>query len=138
MITSLAHVCIEVDDLKKAEWFYCNVLGLKKKFDFIKDDELFGFYLEVGDGNYLEVFGSGVKSDEYARQRIRHFCLEVDDIDAIAKVLEANGVEARAKKMGADGSWQIWCEDPSGLNLEFHQYTDKSSQLTGENCIVNW
>jgi hypothetical protein len=44
----------------------------------------------------------------------------------------------RGKKIGADNSWQLWCKDPTGIDMEFHQYTETSAQLTGADCIVNW
>ncbi len=59
MIKCLAHICIESDDLKKTEWFYCDVLGCTKKFEFIKDGAPFGFYLQISESNYIEVFKSG-------------------------------------------------------------------------------
>lgn len=64
--------------------------------------------------------------------------MEVEDIDAVAERLREMGVEAPEKKIGSDSSWQIWCKDPSGIDMEFHQYTEKSSQVTGEDCIVTW
>ena len=138
MIKCLAHICIESDDLEKTEWFYCDVLGFTRKFMFIKDGAPFGFYLQISESNFIEVFKSGGEQEGAQRPRIKHFCLEVEDIDAVAERLKENGVDAREKKMGADQSWQIWCKDPSGIDMEFHQYTEKSSQLTGENCIVTW
>ena len=56
MIKCLAHICIEAVDLKKAQWFYCDVLGFTKKFDFIKDGAQFGFYLQINESNFIEVF----------------------------------------------------------------------------------
>lgn len=138
MIKCLAHLCLGADDLKRSEWFYCDVLGFKKKFDFIKEGAQFGFYLQICDANFIEVFKSGGVQEGEHSPRIKHFCLEVEDIDAIEKRLVENGVATRGKKLGADNSWQIWCKDPSGIDIEFHQYTEKSSQVTGEDCIVDW
>lgn len=138
MITALAHICIGADDLEKTRWFYCDVLGFDKKFDFIKDGELFGFYLQISDNNFIEVFRNGADAPEAGRQRIKHFCLETDDIDAIKARIEDHGLETRPKKLGADNSWQFWCTDPNGIDMEFHQYTAESSQHTGADCIVDW
>ena len=46
------------------------------------------------------------------------------------------GYEVTEKKLGADESWQTWVTDPSGVRIEFHEYTEKSTQITGEDCIV--
>jgi len=43
MIKQLAHINIGSHDLRASENFYCNILGLKKTFEFIKDGELYGF-----------------------------------------------------------------------------------------------
>ena len=67
-----------------------------------------------------------------------HFCLEVDDLDALRDSLIKHGVEVTPKKLGCDQSWQCWCKDPDGTEVEFQQYTPKSSQFTRKNCIVDW
>jgi lactoylglutathione lyase/glyoxylase I family protein len=139
MIKTLAHVCLLSRDLEKTLDFYCGTLGLRRKFDFLRNDKLIGFYLEVGPQNFIEVFAD--KSDPIANPqgaRIMHFCLEVEDIDALRERLIAKGIEVTEKKKGCDESWQIWCKDPDGTSIEFHMYTPESSQITGANCIVTW
>jgi len=32
----------------------------------------------------------------------------------------------------------MWTEDPDGVNIEFHQYTENSSQVVGGTVEVNW
>jgi lactoylglutathione lyase/glyoxylase I family protein len=94
-----------------------------------------GFYLQVSDHSYVEVFQHDA-IDLKAKSPILHFCLEVDDIEAAGRRLTENGYEATAKKLGADQSWQLWTADPSGVRIEFHQYTAHSTQLTHANCIL--
>ena len=65
---------------------------------------------------------------------IRHFCLEVDDIDEVSRALTAKGYKVGEKKLGADQSYQAWTSDPAGVAIEFHQYTENSSQMTGKDC----
>ncbi len=135
MIKGLAHVCLSAADLTAAERFYCSGLGFTKTFDFIRDNRVIGFYLEVSPGVYVEIFQRS-EIDDKAKGPIQHFCLEVDDIEQVRLRLTENGYEATEKKLGADQSWQIWTTDPSGVRIEFHQYTDRSSQITHENCIL--
>ena len=137
MIKALAHLCILSKDLDRTLDFYCGALGLKRHFDFLKNGELFGFYLQVAPGQFVEVFKAEAAM-EIRGQRIHHFCLEVDDIDAMRDQLMKRGVEVTPKKLGCDQSWQCWCKDPDGTDMEFHQYTPKSSQFTRTNCIVDW
>ncbi|MBI4556394.1 MAG: VOC family protein [Candidatus Hydrogenedentes bacterium] len=136
MIKRLAHVCIGATDLDATERFYCSGLGLKKAFDFIRGGKTVGFYLEVAENSYIEVF----RQDELqpnAKFPISHMCFEVHDIDPVRRHLTAQGYAVTEKKLGADHSWQAWTADPSGVRIEFHQYTEKSTQLTGENCILD-
>lgn len=138
MIKSLAHVCLLSHDLDKTLEFYCGTLGLKKGFDFLRNGELFGFYVKVDDRQFLEIFKTEAAGNEVPPRHITHFCLEVGNIDAMRERLLERGVEVTEKKLGADHSWQIWCKDPDGTSIEFHQYTPESTQLTGMACLVNW
>jgi catechol 2,3-dioxygenase-like lactoylglutathione lyase family enzyme len=135
VIKQLAHACILVSDLSVAQSFYCNLLGLKKTFDFIKDGELYGFYVELGNGTFLEIFAEPAEDHP---SRIRHLCFEVDDIDEAVKHLGQHSVEHTEKRLGGDQTWQIWIKGPDGIDIEFHQYTEKSSQRCGANCQVDW
>ena len=136
MTLKLAHVCLDSPDLNRTREFYCDILGLRKKFDFIRNGELFGFYLELADETFIEVFKGEVATAE--GHPLRHFCLETDDIDEVARRLREGGYAPTEKKLGADQSWQIWVESPEGLRFEFHQYTGESSQRTGRDCVVDW
>lgn len=135
MIKGLAHVCLSATDLAAAERFYCGGLGLAKVFDFIRNDRVVGFYLEVSKGNYIEVFQrDGI--DAGAASPIMHFCIEVDDMEETGRRLAQHGYQTTPKTMGADQSWQMWVTDPSGVRIEFHQYTEHSSQLTRHPCVL--
>jgi len=135
MIKELAHVCLAATDLAAVERFYTRGLGLKKVFDFIRNDQVVGFYLAISQGSYVEVFQRD-EVDPKAKCLIQHFCLEVDDIEQAGRQLVENGYEATEKTLGADQSWQMWTTDPSGVRIEFHQYTEQSSQVTHEDCIL--
>lgn len=139
MITQLAHVCLLSTDLEKCEGFYCGVLGLQKQFEFRRQEKGIGFYLKVSDGQFIEVFLRGEEPPERGNQ-ITHFCLEVESVAGIAATLRENGIEHREPKLGADHSWQTWCKDPDGIDIEFHEYTAVSQQLAapGGICEVNW
>jgi len=136
MIKGFAHVCLATTDLPAVERFYCEGLGFRKVFDFIRSGQVTGFYLEVAENTYIEVF-SGGEINTTDRAPIAHFCLETDDIDQVARQLAENGYPVTEKKLGADQSWQIWTKDPSGVRIEFHQYTEQSSQRTHQDCILD-
>jgi catechol 2,3-dioxygenase-like lactoylglutathione lyase family enzyme len=135
MIKGLAHICLSATDLTAVERFYCEALACHKVFDFIRNGKVVGFYLAVSQGSSIEVFEQK-EIDPDASGLIRHFCLEVEDIDQVRLRLLKGGYEATEKKLGADHSWQLWTTDPSGVRIEFHQYTEQSSQITGQNCVL--
>ena len=136
MIKALAHVCIFSRDLERTRKFYCDGLGLSIKFKFIRQGELFGFYLRISDSQFIEVF----HRDETPQgvPQIGHICLETDDLEAMRKKLTEAGIETTEPKLGSDHSWQMWLRDPDGTAIEFHQYTPQSTQYTGEDCEVTW
>jgi catechol 2,3-dioxygenase-like lactoylglutathione lyase family enzyme len=137
MIKNLAHVCTLSRDLAATERFYCEILGLRRQFDFHKDHRLFGFYLRISDRQFIEVFLRG-EGEPAKGNLVTHLCLEVDDVAAVRQRLIEHGFKPTEPKLGADQSWQIWCNDPDGVPVEFHQYTEQSSQFTGRPCVVTW
>ncbi len=134
MIKQLAHLCIHSTDLDKTARFYFDALGLEKGYEFIKDGELFGYYIKLGNQTYIEVF----KGDPGSIGNITHFAIETDDIDAVIARVKEHGYAIGEKALGGDHSWQVWTTDPDGVRIEFHEYTEKSLQLTGGQCIVDW
>ena len=132
-VKALAHVCLASPDLGASEAFYCRGLGLEKHFEFHRDGEVVGFYLKVTEGSYIEIF----RQDQVGCEgpcAIKHLCFEVEDIDGLAAHMRSLGHEVSEKKKGCDGSWQAWTTDPGGASVEFHQYTDASSQRTRADC----
>ena len=135
LVKQFAHICLGATDLKKSEHFYCTTLGLKKKFRFIRDGKEFGFYLDLGNQNYIEIFEQTALAVSEPHP-IKHFCLEVDDIQPVIVALRANGYEVSDRELGCDQSWQCWVTDPHGVRIEMHQYTAKSSQTAGQDCVI--
>ena len=131
----LAHVCIETDDIEVTEAFY-EKLGLKRQFEFRNnDDELIGLYLAFSNNTFLEVIKVKKPRIEGA---VRHFAIEVEDIDGFKKTLESNGVAVSEKKLGVDKTWMITTHDPNDIFIEFHQYTDESLQQRGGRCTIDY
>ncbi|MDE2776057.1 MAG: VOC family protein [Chloroflexota bacterium] len=130
MFKRLAHVCIGATDLAATEHFYIDLLGMDKAFDFYRDDRQIGFYLRAGESTFIEVFVEpGAPQEE--RPLIRHFCLEVDDLEGAIAALKSKGIEVSEKKLGGDGAWQAWITDPAGIRIELMQYGQASSQFSG-------
>ena len=135
-ITAFAHVCISSKDLEKTREFYCDVLGFEKSFNFIKDGEKAGFYLKVSNRSFLEFFKD--LKDYNDNSHLRHLCFETKDIKIFREHVINKGVEASEITKGGDQSYQFWVKDPDGVNIEFHEYTPESSQLTGNEVEIDW
>jgi catechol 2,3-dioxygenase-like lactoylglutathione lyase family enzyme len=135
-IKAIAHVCLKSRDLKKAMAFY-HALGCRIRFKFVNSKgDVKGCYLQVSDSSFIEIFEN--PSVTNAAGTIAHFCLEVDDIKSCATRLKNAGIDVTEPKLGADHSYQCWATDPDGNKIEFHEYTPKSAQKTGKDCVINW
>ena len=135
MKIGLAHVCIESRDLAATEAFY-NALGIKRQFEFRnKQGELVGFYLAFGNGTHIEVIKNSRAGGDGI---IKHFAMEVDDIDtAYAKLVNA-GFKVTEKEFAGDCNWMITTHDPNGIFIELQQYTEESMQRVGGVCEVDY
>jgi lactoylglutathione lyase/glyoxylase I family protein len=137
VFTKIAHVCLYVSDLGTSVEFY-KKLGFRKRFVFNRNGDVFGAYLEFGEGgNFIELFEDASRNGA-ACGRIAHFCLETPDLDAAMKALTAKGIEYTPKKLGCDATYQIWLKDPDGNDFEIHQYTQNSSQIVGKDVEADW
>lgn len=135
MRSRLAHVCIETADLEATETFY-RALGLQRRFDFHNQHgDLVGFYLAFSNNTFVEVIKVKKPRLEGA---LRHFAIEVDNVDHWFKWLKQQGINATEKEYAGDDNWMITCTDPNGIFIELQQYTDKSMQKIGGSCKVNY
>jgi catechol 2,3-dioxygenase-like lactoylglutathione lyase family enzyme len=136
MFKGLAHVCLNVRDLKRSIKYYSS-LGFKLKFRFTRQEADIGAYMEISQGSYIEIFENRNMAD-VSNSGIAHFCVEAEDIDSVIHRLEQLGIPFTPKKLGCDNTWQVWLKDPDNNEFEVHQYTGKSSQRTGESVEADW
>ncbi len=130
MIKQLAHICLRTRNLEETLRFYHDVLGLEKRFDFVRNGKPFGFYLHAGNNTFIEVF----EGEPDTVGNINHMAIQVENLDELIEQIRTHGYELSDKTMGADNSWQAWITDPSGVRIEFHEYTEKSLQVNGGVC----
>ena len=135
MAARLAHVCFESTDLEATEHFY-GLLGIERQFEFRNlQGELVGFYLSFDNESYVEVIKVATAA---MPGLIRHFAIEVDNIDDAYDALVAGGVEVSKKEWASDNNWMITCHDPDGVYIELQQYTEESMQRVGGVCEVDY
>lgn len=134
----IAHVCIFAHDLDETREFYRDILGMDTAFNFLRDDKVFGFYLNAGGRSHVEVFQKDASCFDESNQ-INHMCIEVESIDEAISHIQSMGVEpTRPKKRGCDGTWQCWLTDPNGVKIELFEYTSESAQFAGGDRIADW
>ena len=136
MFKKLAHICINVSNLDSSLDFYKS-LGFKVNFLFTRNGKNFGAYLEISSGSFIEIFENPERTKK-ENCGLAHFCLEADDIDLVITKLAELKISHTEKKLGCDGTYQIWLKDPDGYPFEVHQYTKDSSQFTMKNVEADW
>jgi lactoylglutathione lyase len=124
-IKSLAHAALKVKDLDRSLAFYRDTLGFREMMRINHGDgSLMLVYLRMTDDQFIEIFpgGEGDVAPGWNANAINHFCLEVEDMQATAADLTARGIPfLREPKVGLDGNWQCWVNDPDGNRIEFMQ-----------------
>ena len=130
MIKGIGHLALTVQDMEKSLHFYCDILGMKRAFDIPDDNgEPWIEYINVSSGQFIELFYGGQNKVPEPEDAIgfNHICLEVEDIEEIARHLTGKGVALdSAPKQGKDNNYQCWVKDPDGNRIEFMQI-EKSS-----------
>jgi lactoylglutathione lyase len=130
-VSAIAHVAIKVKDIDASLDFYVNRLGFEELMRLDKDGRLWLVYLRITDEQFLEIFPDGTGA--YAIPEsvgYNHMCLSVPDIEKAVDELTAAGIAfLRQKKLGVDGNWQCWIEDPDGHPIEVMQMMPESMQL---------
>ena len=120
-LVKLHHVSFAVADLERSRRFFGQTLGLpeieRPGFDFG------GAWYALGDRQLHLIERPGEGGGQGApNSRADHMALEVRDVDAVRRTLQAAGVEFGEGSNRALGMEQIFCRDPDGHTLEFVRY----------------
>lgn len=117
-VLGLDHVSIIVADAERARRFYQKVLGLELM---ARPDLGFpGYWLDLGGGRSVHLMElpdpcEGITERPAHGGRDYHFALRVDDIEAFACHLEAQGVAFTRSRSGRSA---LFLRDPDGNALE--------------------
>lgn len=139
-ITALSQVCLRVRDPQASLRFYAELLGLRRLFDFPREDgSVFLHYLEITPGQYLEL----MPSPAFERGAgCHHLTFLVEDVAAAAARLLDAGLalydgpasagrqlfSPRQLRAGGDGNPAFYLEDPDGNNIELMQFVEGNMQ----------
>lgn len=147
-VTGFFHAGLTVADMERSLGFYRDLLGLEVVSDTTRDGdelaplrEVIGVHPEVARVVFLEVPESGgVKVELFAYEGLEqqpaaarpwdvaagHFCLYVDDAEAICRRLEERGHKTRnpLKTISSGphaGAKAVYTIDPDGYHVELYQ-----------------
>ena len=132
MVKGVLHVGLSTRDMEKSLWFYGAVLG---GCVIMEIEEPKGtpwiVYLQYPDGTCIELFYPRAAFPLGRELGRNHLCLSVDDIYALERHLDQNGIEITSRpKQVRDTNLQLWCTDPNGYPVEFIQLMPGCPQLS--------
>ncbi|MEM9419639.1 MAG: VOC family protein [Planctomycetota bacterium] len=89
--SGIHHVAISTADFSRSISFYRDVLGCKPTMLWGPAGER-GVMLDVGDGNYVEVFERNNAAEQPAEARLLHLCLRCDNLDEVIEHVRQAGM----------------------------------------------
>ncbi|BDI33793.1 hypothetical protein CCAX7_58440 [Capsulimonas corticalis] len=110
------HIAIRVADLAATTKLYTEGFGFKQTYNW-GEGEKAGVLLDLGDGNYLEIFAGGKKpeTDALPETGMIHFAVRTPDVDAA----HARALAAGARETMAPKDHTIPGEPPAPIRISF-------------------
>ncbi|MBM2322546.1 MULTISPECIES: VOC family protein [Marivita] len=122
----LHHVAVICSDYQRSRAFYTETLGLTVLAEnFRADRQSWKLDLALPDGTQIELFSfpdAPVRPSRPEAQGLRHLAFAVDDVAAVKRILEAQGVAVEDIRIDpyTDRKFTFFA-DPDGLPLELYQ-----------------
>lgn len=123
----LDHAHIFSSDIEKTIDFYRTMLGARVVYD----SELVGqrnVRLDIG-GNAIHVYDQSPRGA--GRDLVHHLGILTDDLDALVRHMEEQGVQFPRAIREANSFRYTMCEAPDGLLLELYQVKDGGEWMVG-------
>jgi catechol 2,3-dioxygenase-like lactoylglutathione lyase family enzyme len=126
---SLDHVSILTPDLRRAQRFYMEKLGLKPLMEYTEDDGGFIFLTDSTFDPHTNNFMLEIIGPPHLEPRelvllekhgacFDHLCFSAEDVHAAWKTLLEKGVQKIADPVYEYGLWMGWLKDPDGIEIE--------------------
>lgn len=123
LVRRLSHVCLGTTDLEHLIAFYEKLLEARVIHEFRNPAGFrYGALLALAPGTFLEMFNEPDPEARSGKGLFRHFCFEVEDIEAMAAHVRTMGLTPEVKRGRTDRTLQFTIADPDGTPVEFHQY----------------
>lgn len=128
----LHHVAVICSDYQRSRAFYTETLGLAVLAEnFRADRQSWKLDLALPDGTQIELFSfpdAPVRPSRPEAQGLRHLAFAVDDVAAVKRMLEAQGVPVEDIRVDPYTDRQFtFFADPDGLPLELYQQASPPS-----------
>ena len=111
-LRAVNHLTYSVTDKERALRFWEDVLGVKQIPTQV--DRAHILWLQLPSGTMVHL----IEDADAPSKPSHHGAFEVDDIDAAARELEANGVEVSPISVRNDGQRALFIHDPDGNRIE--------------------
>ena len=111
-LRAVNHLTYAVTDKERALRFWEDVLGVKQIP--IQVDRDYIIWLQLPSGTMVHL----IEDPDAPSMPSHHGAFEVDDIEAAARELEANGVETSPISVRDDGQRALFIHDPDGNRIE--------------------
>lgn len=119
-LVDIHHVAIKTLDLKRTDWFYTEILGMKlaKRPPF----EFPGSWYDIN-GTMVHVLAGDAAYDRHGQFRpggaaVDHISINAVGYDAYREAFRANGLDWREFDIPSVGLWQLFVKDPNGVLIE--------------------
>jgi len=126
MLNRIHHVAIICSDYERSKDFYVNILGLPVVQEVYRAErKSYKLDLSVGGLYQIELFSfenPPLRPSRPESRGLRHLAFEVDDVAAVAAVLNSRGVDTEVIRIDEyTGKQFTFFSDPDGLPLELYQ-----------------
>lgn len=126
MLNRIHHVAVICSDYERSKEFYVNILGLKILQEVYRSErKSYKLDLSVNGLYQIELFSFENPPARHSGPEsagLRHLAFEVDDVAAVAAILNGKGVETEALRIDEyTGKQFTFFRDPDGLPLEIYQ-----------------
>lgn len=124
------HIAIRTNDWDKSMRFYCDGLGFVEKISWGAVPKR-AVMLDVGDGNYLEIFERSEAPTLSGEPNLLHLCLRTDDCAKAVETARSAGAEITTEPLVPGAFTDLglktmiaFVKGPDGEIVEFFQSRD--------------
>ncbi len=126
LLKGVHHIAIICSDYERSKAFYTRVLGFRVVREVYREErQSYKLDLALGDAYIIELFSFPAPVPRPSHPEatgLRHMAFSVDDVEAAAAYLTAQGVDVEPLRTDAfTGRRFTFFQDPDGLPLELYE-----------------